>query len=115
MAKFHEIPDLIRDKYTRVGRDSAQGWFKISQSVFNQVRFLNYNLNSSQLPNNDKFDLVLCRNVMIYFSKENVSKLIQKFHGVLLDNATLIVSHTEVVPNSRGLFRTVRPSIYNKN
>ncbi|BDC47734.1 protein-glutamate O-methyltransferase [Bryobacterales bacterium F-183] len=41
------------------------------------------------------FDIIICRNVMIYFSQQQNRQLIQKFHGMLQPGGWLIVGHAE--------------------
>ncbi len=47
-----------------------------------------------------KFDLILCRNVMIYFSASQKPKLIKKFHQQLKSRGLLVLGLAEVLPNS---------------
>lgn len=63
------------------------------------VNFEYHNLIKNQFPslitNIMAFDLILCRNVMIYFNYDVQKKLIQKFRNVLLPEGWLIVGHSE--------------------
>lgn len=49
----------------------------------------------SLLHNLSAFDLILCRNVMIYFSAEIIRKLVEQFHRTLLEGGWLLVGHAE--------------------
>ncbi|HEX3997933.1 MAG TPA: protein-glutamate O-methyltransferase CheR [Pirellulales bacterium] len=43
----------------------------------------------------DSWDLILCRNVMIYFNHETNRRIIRQFHGCVADNGWLVVGHAE--------------------
>jgi chemotaxis protein methyltransferase CheR len=63
-------------------------------------------------------DLVLCRNLLIYFQKELQEKIIRKLHTGLNPGGFLVMGNTESVPAQiRGFFRVVslRERIYSKN
>lgn len=53
------------------------------------------------------FDLILCRNVMIYFSAEIMCRVISQFHGCLTDGGWLAVGHAESNVDYFRQFRTV--------
>lgn len=59
----------------------------------------------SLVHNLSAFDLILCRNVMIYFSPAIVRRLIAQFHQCLVEDGWLVVGHAE--PNTE-LFRAFR-------
>lgn len=75
------------------------------------VQFLYHNLAAGHLPNYNQglcaFDIVLCRNVMIYFDGETRRRLLQELHDCLLDGGWLLVGHAEVGPDVSALFTPV--------
>lgn len=60
------------------------------------------------------FDLIFCRNVMIYFGKEAKDSLIQKFYGLLKPGGYLFIGHSENIQRGAAGFQYVEPSIYRK-
>ncbi|ABR48775.1 Protein-glutamate O-methyltransferase [Alkaliphilus metalliredigens QYMF] len=69
--------------------------FMISGDIKNRVRFKKLNLIEDAYPSD--CDLILCRNVMIYFTEETKSKMYQKFHDALGSDGILFVGSTEQI------------------
>jgi chemotaxis protein methyltransferase CheR len=60
------------------------------------------------------FDLILCRNVMIYFDRNTQAALVNKFYDVLRDGGYLFIGHSETLTGIDHRFTYIRPSIYCK-
>jgi chemotaxis protein methyltransferase CheR len=61
----------------------------------------------SLLHNLAAFDLILCRNVMIYFSREVIRGCVNRFWSSLVDGGWLLVGHAEMDPEAFRAFRTI--------
>jgi chemotaxis protein methyltransferase CheR len=61
----------------------------------------------SLLQNLFAFDIILCRNVMIYFSKEVTQRVVAHLHDALVDGGWLLVGHAEPNVEMFQAFRTV--------
>src|SRR6185295_4228538 len=53
------------------------------------------------------FDLIFCRNVLMYFDRPTAARVIGQFHRALADGGWLVVGHAEVSFDRFGQFRTV--------
>ncbi len=62
----------------------------------------------------DTFDMIFCRNVMIYFDLEVQQNLINKFYEILIPGGLLFIGHSETLINKRHSFQYVQPAIYLK-
>lgn len=60
------------------------------------------------------FDLISCRNVMIYFDRSTQEKLIKRFYQQLKPGGVLFIGHSESVPASLDLFHHLGHTIYVK-
>lgn len=60
------------------------------------------------------FDIIFCRNVMIYFDVNSQEKLIQKFYKTLSPSGLFFVGHSESLMNKTHEFKYVKPAIYSK-
>jgi chemotaxis protein methyltransferase CheR len=60
------------------------------------------------------FDVIFCRNVMIYFDKPTQTALIERFWDVLAPGATLFIGHSESLTGVRHQFRYVQPTVYER-
>jgi len=86
-----KIPDKFKKKFfTEIGKS-----FKISEDIKKCVTFKKMNLLEDRYP--DKCDLILCRNVMIYFTEEAKDIMYGKFSGALKNDGILFVGSTEQI------------------
>jgi chemotaxis protein methyltransferase CheR len=60
------------------------------------------------------FDVIFCRNVMIYFDKETQGKLIDRFYGCLKEGGYFFVGHSESLTGLEHRFQYIEPSVYRK-
>jgi len=60
------------------------------------------------------FQVIFCRNVMIYFDKPTQQELINRFWEYLEPGGHLFVGHSEGLSSVKHRFRYVRPAVYQK-
>ncbi len=94
---FRNIDPDIKDQYfTR----QNQKWH-ISDDIREKVHFHRINLVRDTFPSHsaglEAMDLILCRNVFIYFTPETVSRIMEKFAATLRPGGFLVTGHAEVV------------------
>lgn len=87
--------------------------WSISDTVKNDVTFRLFNL-MEPFPFKNPFDIIFCRNVMIYFDKEVQEKLVGNFHHALSTNGLLFIGHSESLIQIKHQFKYFEPTIYKK-
>ncbi|MBR9970790.1 CheR family methyltransferase [Magnetospirillum sulfuroxidans] len=102
---FRATPENIRGEcFVPVGKQ-----WQIRPEFKAMVSFQYHNLTRNRFPsitdNIAGFDIIICRNVVIYFSRETVEALVPCFHESLVDGGWLVMGHAE--PNME-LFRDFR-------
>jgi chemotaxis protein methyltransferase CheR len=65
-------------------------------------------------PMRGPFQVILCRNVMIYFDKPTQQKLVERYHGLLAPGGHLFVGHSESLSALQHRFAYVQPALYRK-
>ncbi|MGF1752655.1 protein-glutamate O-methyltransferase CheR [Vibrio makurazakiensis] len=95
------------------GKGSFAGKFKCAMHLRNHVKFNQLNL-LGDWPMKKTFDLISCRNVMIYFDKPTQTKLIKRFHQQLTPDGTLFIGHSESVGSDCHIFQHLGNTIYSK-
>ena len=60
-----------------------------------------------------KFDVIFCRNVMIYFNQETRDALVRRFYDAMRPGGYLLISHSESLSQT-PLFQPVAPSVYRR-
>lgn len=104
----------FQDEFIQKGVVKAEGWFKIKDSIHRKIHFRQHNLNSSEIPEKSVFDIVFCRNVLIYFSPETIEQLTIKLSKTLKSGGYLFIGHSEAIRDSNKLFKQVRPAVLKK-
>lgn len=106
-----DVPKDWPSKYfDKVGDDE----FRVKDKVRNLITFKIFNLME---PFNFKapFELIFCRNVMIYFEKQKKDELIGKFFKWTAPGGLFCISHSENIGRMDTGFRMVRPSTFRKD
>lgn len=107
------ISEAQKRKYFTDVNNATSIAYRVSDQVRSLVTFARLNLMepwSMQGP----FDVIFCRNVMIYFDKETREKLIQRFYEILRPSGYLFVGHSESLSSLAHPFEYVQPAIYMK-
>jgi len=100
--KLRKVPDLHRKKYF----SPDDGKFRLCERMKAMVRFQRHDLISGK--RHKYFDVILCRNVIIYFTKVQQLKLFKEFHESLNLDGFLILGKTEtLLPECKALFKIV--------
>lgn len=86
----------------------------IVEKIKNEIVFRRFNLMNETFPFKQKFHVIFCRNVMIYFDMETKRKLISKFYDSLEYGGYLFVGHSETIERGSTKFKYVMPSVYRK-
>jgi chemotaxis protein methyltransferase CheR len=105
-------PDLLR-KYFQVGQGNWAGHYRVKRDVRDLVSFERFNLMEPPAVG-EPFDVIFCRNVMIYFDKKTQEGLVNRFHGRLAKGGYLFIGHSESLTGLSHTFTYLEPSLYRK-
>jgi chemotaxis protein methyltransferase CheR len=86
------------------GKGSNAGMVRVKPELKALVEFLIVNLIKDDWPFKDPFDVVFCRNVMIYFDAETQRRVLERIHRVMKPGGILFVGHAENFSDSKDLF-----------
>jgi chemotaxis protein methyltransferase CheR len=108
-----KLPDLWKKKYfTPLPNDKDN--FKVSPEVTRRVEFKTFNLMDKIPFRTYPFDLIFCRNVMIYFEMPVKVELVNRLYEVIRPGGYLFIGHAESIPRDKTKFEYVKPAIYRK-
>ncbi len=100
-ASFRETSPYIRDKYF----DTKDGQTRISDDVKDHVDLIHLNLlDRDKIALLGTMDVILCRNVIIYFDLETKQRVIDTFHDKLKPGGYLLLGHSESLINVSSAF-----------
>lgn len=100
--KFEISRGLPPEKLRKYFIPDGDGW-KIKDELRSMAAFKKINLLDS-LAGMGKFDIVFCRNVAIYFTPEERSRLYQKIANIMEKDGYLLIGATESLTNDTNLF-----------
>lgn len=107
-------PDLLKKFFLR-GKNSNAGFVHIKPEVQKFVNFINLNLIDSNWPLGQSiFDIVFCRNVMIYFDNATQRKVLEKIHRFMAPGGLLFVGHAENFSDLHDLFAMRGKTVYER-
>lgn len=104
------VPEQLRRNWTHVAGEDAM----IAPEVQQLARFRTLNL-LGQWPMQGQFDVIFCRNVMIYFDNPTKERLVARFAEKLAPGGWLYIGHSERVTGpAMEQLSTMGPTIYRK-
>jgi chemotaxis protein methyltransferase CheR len=111
--KVRDIPPaLLQKHFTKVPSDTG-GFYRVGDATRAPVRFAYLNL-MERWPMNGPFDVIFCRNVMIYFDRETQARLIRNFAQFLAPGGHLLIGHSETIAGGNSNFRYIQPATYER-
>lgn len=105
---------LSNDWKTRYFNNLGNGKYEICQGIKDEVIFKTFNL-MDPMPDKYKmkpFDLIFCRNVMIYFDQPTKQALVNRFYDVVKPGGYFFIGHAESVNRADTQFDYIQPAIY---
>jgi chemotaxis protein methyltransferase CheR len=106
-------PERLKKHFMR-GTGSNAGFIRVKPEMSKLIDFRPFNLMSTHWSLGEPFDMVFCRNVMIYFDHATQRKVLERIHGVMKPGSLLFVGHSENFTDSRDLFHLQGKTIYKR-
>lgn len=111
--EIRDVPPAIFHKYFTKVREEPLRSYQVKSNIRAMVKIARLNL-IDLWPMKGPFDVIFCRNVMIYFDKQTQETLINRFWNLMEPGSYLFVGHSEGLSAISHKFRYVRPAIYRK-
>lgn len=112
MMRAAQIPTAYLKRFMLKGRGEQTGKFAVGPELRDAVRFQQVNLHEGPFPHFGSFDLILCRNVLIYFTAEGRAGVLRSLTDRLAPGGRLFLGHAETLNGVQHSLRTVVPTIY---
>ena len=111
LDKIKEVTPQYRSKYFTLyeGEKAA-----VREDLKSMVLFKRMNLMRDKFPFKGKFQVIFCRNVMIYFDNATRLNLVNKLADFIEDGGYLFIGHSESLGRENGRLKYVRPAVYQK-
>lgn len=114
IERAEKIPQSYLKAFCLKGVGAQEGSFAIQPALRERIDFRTVNLNEA-LPDLGLFDLVLLRNVMIYFSADTKRAVCHRLQAVLRPGGHLFIGHSESLNGLDTPLRMVQPAVYRKD
>ena len=112
MMRAAQIPQSYLKRFMLKGRGAQAGKFAVGPELRDVVTFRQVNLHEGPFASFGKFDLILCRNVLIYFTPEGRASVLKSLTDQLAPGGRLFLGHAETLNGVQHTLRTVVPTIY---
>jgi chemotaxis protein methyltransferase CheR len=110
---MRDVPPQYASRFFIRTGSGNEALLSVSHEIRSLVTFSRLNL-MENWPMKGPFDVILCRNVMIYFDRPTQERLVNRFWDILRPEGYLFVGHSEGLTGVSHRFRHVRPAIYRK-
>ncbi len=114
LARAAEIPEPYLRRYMLRGTGSKAGRIAAGDEIRSMISFRRLNLNDAPWPIEGTFDLIFCRNVLIYFDAESKRRAIASLLERLAPGGILLLGHSESLCGWNHGLRSVGPTMYAK-
>lgn len=109
-----DLKKVKKNRITKYFEKIGEDEFQVADAIMRKVYFSELNLMLPFNPFFNKFNVIFCRNVMIYFPLDIKLKLINKFYNALQPGGYLIIGKSEILPGIKNKFKLVQQSVYRK-
>ncbi len=113
-SKVKTVSRDLLHKYFDRRSDPDKTRYVVNQRLRSLVTFARLNLSTPPFPMQGPFDVVFCRNVMIYFDNDVRRRLLREINRLLRPGGYLMVGHAESLTGMLLDLKVVKPSIYVK-
>lgn len=108
------VPQQIMHQYFLKGKDPVNPAVRLKQDIRSHVNFMRLNFMDDEYGFRETFQIIFCRNVLIYFDKANQEKVIRQFLRYLEPNGYLFLGHSETIFGMDLPFKTVAPTVFQR-
>ncbi|MFU8819558.1 MAG: CheR family methyltransferase [Desulfurivibrio sp.] len=107
-----KVPAAIKHKYFK---RLENGSWRVIEKLQGQVTLRRFNLMNRQFPFKKPFQVIFCRNVMIYFDTPTRQALVKRYHQHLEPGGYLFIGHSESLGREQDDFQYIMPAVYRRN
>ena len=113
--RIRDIPVPLRDKYLMKSKDASKKVVRFVPSIRSKAKFQRLNLMDSRYDVDSDFDIIFCRNVLIYFDKDLQEKVINKLCQKLKPGGHFFLGHSESIIGKNVPLVQIEPTVYRKH
>ena len=108
------VPQEYRRRYLLRSKDRSANLVRVKPELRDLVIFHRLNLMHDEYGIRDRFEVIFCRNVIIYFERPTQYRLLRHLYEYLVPGGYIFLGHSETLTGMDLPLRTVAPTIYKK-
>ncbi|MCD6090679.1 MAG: protein-glutamate O-methyltransferase [Bacteroidales bacterium] len=108
------IPTETKKKYFLKSKDPGKSEVRVKKELRAKVQFMRHNLMDKEYTIKQEFDVIFCRNVLIYFSKEDQLHVLLNLSKKLKPGAYLFLGHSESITHLNLPLKNVNQTVFQK-
>lgn len=112
--KISEIPTILKKKYFLKSKENNKNVVQIVSNIREKVHFNRLNFMEKQYDVKEMFDIIFCRNVLMYFDFETKEKVINKLCKHLRQGGYFILGQTEIFASENVPLQPIISTIFQK-
>jgi chemotaxis protein methyltransferase CheR len=112
--KTQIIPEDYKKKYLLKGINQYKNKMRINSEIRDKIDFRKYNLLSGDYSVLGKFDIIFCRNVLIYFDREVQYRILDQFCRILNKGGYLFLGHSESINGFSLPLKHIKTTMFSK-
>lgn len=112
IARAEKTPPYLWQKYFQHGKEEYVGKIRVKPELAKRVEFGNVNLLHCALAKQRDFDLIILRNVLIYFDEDVKNRVVTQLCSKLSSGGYLLIGHAEVIKQPHLPLKQEAPSRY---
>ena len=113
ISSIANVDPQMRRKYFLKGRGRSEGLCRVMPEIRSQVTFEQVNL-TQQFKRGHQYDMIWCRNVMIYFDKATQERVVERLSQWLNPSGFLLIGHSEALSGMNHGLQYVQPAVYQR-
>jgi chemotaxis protein methyltransferase CheR len=110
--RIEKLPQDTVKRFFLKGSGKNADNVKVRKELCDLISFRQLNLLDAKWPISGLFDVMFCRNVMIYFDKETQYKILKRFEPMLEPHGLLFAGHSESLHHASDLFKLRGQTVY---
>ncbi|MCW8853569.1 MAG: protein-glutamate O-methyltransferase CheR [Gammaproteobacteria bacterium] len=114
ISRVEGLDSSIKRRWFFRGKGNNHGHVRVSPELQNILEFKQVNLMEKNWPMKNKFHIIFCRNVVIYFDKPTKMNLFHRYADQLVDGGYMILGHSESLQGMSDRFETIGKTVYKK-
>jgi len=112
--RIEGIPMVLKKRYFLRSKDKTKKLVRIVQPLRNQITYKRINFMDSAYDAPKNFDIIFCRNVLIYFDRQTQENVINGLCRHLKTDGYFFLGHSESTLNLKVPLKQIKPTVYRK-